>query len=124
MSTDKAAVEHAVQTYFDGLYEADADKLGSVFHPTSELTFVQEGKIVVWSRDQWLDNVRKRESAKSKGSARDDAILDFDQSGPDTAYVKVKCQLPPAYFTDYLVFAKADGTWKVAQKIFATVVKK
>ena len=30
----------------------------------------------------------------------------------------------PAYFTDYLVFAKADGTWKVAQKIFATVVKR
>ena len=77
MSSDKAAIEAAVQTYFDGLYEADADKLGLVFHPTSELTFVQEGKIVVWSRDQWLDNVRKRESAKSKGSPRDDAILDF-----------------------------------------------
>ncbi len=124
MSTDKAAIEAAVQTYFDGLYESDADKLGSVFHPTSELTFEKDGKIVVWTRDQWLDNVRKRESAKSKGSARDDAILIFDQSGPTTAFVKVKCQLPPAYFTDYLVFIKADGAWKVAQKLFATVVKK
>ena len=27
MSTDKTAIEAAVQTYFDGLYEADADKL-------------------------------------------------------------------------------------------------
>lgn len=59
----------------------DADKLASVFHPTSELTFVNDGKVVVWSRDQWLDNVRKREARKSKGSARDDAILSFDQSG-------------------------------------------
>jgi len=124
MSTDRTAVEQAVQTYFDGLYEGDADKLASVFHPTSELTFVQEGKLVVWTRDQWLDNVRKRESAKSKGSARDDGILIFDQSGPDTAFVKVKCQLPPLYFTDYLVFVKSDGAWKVAQKIFATVVRK
>ena len=124
MSTDKAAIEQAVQTYFDGLYEGDADRLASIFHPTSELTFAQEGKLVVWTRDQWLDNVRKRESAKSKGSPRDDGILIFDQSGPDTAFVKVKCQLPPLYFTDYLVFMKADGTWKVAQKIFATVVKK
>lgn len=124
MSSDKAAIEAAVQTYFDGLYESDADKLGSVFHPTSELTFEKDGKIVVWTRDQWLDNVRKRESAKSKGSPRDDAILVFDQSGPTTAFVKVKCQLPPAYFTDYLVFIKADGAWKVAQKLFATVVKK
>ena len=124
MSSDKAAIEAAVQTYFDGLYESDADKLGSVFHPTSELTFEKDGKIVVWTRDQWLDNVRKRESAKSKGSARDDAILVFDQSGPTTAFVKMKCQLPPTYFTDYLVFIKADGAWKVAQKLFATVVKK
>jgi hypothetical protein len=124
MSSDKAAIEAAVQTYFDGLYESDADKLRSVFHPTSELTFEKDGKIVVWTRDQWLDNVRKRESAKSKGSPRDDAILVFDQSGPTTAFVKVKCQLPPAYFTDYLVFIKADGAWKVAQKLFATVVKK
>ena len=124
MSTDKAAIEQAVQTYFDGLYEGDADRLASIFHPTSELTFAQEGKLVVWTRDQWLDNVRKRESAKSKGSPRDDGILIFDQSGPDTAFVKVKCQLPPLYFTDYLVFVRADGTWKVAQKIFATVVKK
>jgi hypothetical protein len=124
MSSDKAAIEAAVQTYFDGLYESDADKLGSVFHPTSELTFEKDGKLVVWTRDQWLDNVRKRESAKSKGLPREDAILIFDQSGPATAFVKVKCQLPPAYFTDYLVFAKADGGWKVAQKIFATEVKK
>ncbi|MDE2364363.1 MAG: nuclear transport factor 2 family protein [Hyphomicrobiales bacterium] len=124
MSTDRAAVEKAVQTYFDGLYEGDADKLASVFHPTSELTFEQDGKLVVWTRDQWLDNVRKRESAKSKGSPRDDAILLFDQSGPNTAFVKVKCQLPPLYFTDYLALIKADGQWKVAQKLFATVVKK
>ncbi len=124
MSTEKAAIEKAVQTYFDGLYEGDADKLAGVFHPTSELTFEQDGKLVVWTRDQWLDAVRKRPSAKSKGSPREDAILIFDQSGPATAFVKVKCQLPPAYFTDYLVFAKADGEWKVAQKIFATVVKK
>ncbi|HMN70702.1 MAG TPA: nuclear transport factor 2 family protein [Rhodoblastus sp.] len=124
MSTDKAAIEKAVQTYFDGLYEGDADKLASIFHPSSELTFAQEGKLVVWTRDQWLDNVRKRGSAKSKGSARDDAILHFDQSGPDTAFVKVKCQLPPLYFTDYLSFVKSDGAWKVAQKVFATVVRK
>jgi hypothetical protein len=124
MPSDKAAIEQAIQTYFDGLYEGDADKLASVFHPTSELTFEQEGKLVVWTRDQWLENVRKRPSAKSKNSPREDAILIFDQSGPSTALVKVKCQLPPAYFTDYLIFAKADGAWKVAQKVFATVVKK
>ena len=27
---DRAAIEQAIQTYFDGLYEGDADKLASV----------------------------------------------------------------------------------------------
>ncbi len=32
MSTDRSAIEQTIQTYFDGLYEGDADKLGSIFH--------------------------------------------------------------------------------------------
>ena len=124
MPSDKAAIEKAVQTYFDGLYEGDADKLASVFHPTSELTFEQDGKLVVLTRDQWLDGVRTRPSSKTKGLAREDAILILDRSGPTTAFVKVKCQIPPRYFTDYLSFVKIDGAWKVAQKVFATETRK
>ena len=121
---DKIAIEQATQTYFDGLYEGDADKLASVFHPTSALTFEKNGKLVVTTRDEWLAIIRARPSAKSRGLTRDDAILSIDQSGPATAFVKVKCQIPPAFFTDYLSFVKADGQWKVAQKIYATEVRK
>lgn len=124
MSNDRAAIEQATQTYFDGLYEGDAEKLASVFHPTSILTFEQDGKLVELPRDKWLEGVRSRPSSKAKGLARDDAILHLDQSGPTTAFVKVKCQIPPRYFTDYLSFVKIDGVWKVAQKVFATEVKK
>lgn len=123
MSTDRAAIERATQTYFDGLFEGDADKLASVFHPNSLLTFEQDGKLIELARDKWLDGVRSRPSSKAKGLARDDAILHFDQSGPTTAFVKVKCQIPPRYFTDYLSFVKIGGEWKVAQKVFATVTK-
>ena len=124
MSSDRAAIERATQTYFDGLYEGDADKLASVFHPTSVLTFEQDGKLVELSCEKWLEGVRARPSAKAKGLPRDDTILHFDQSGPTTAFVKVKCQIPPRYFTDYLSFLKIDGEWKVAQKVFATEVRK
>jgi len=120
---DRAAIERTVQTYLDGLYEGDADKLASVFAATSALTYEQDGKLVVWPRDQWLQAVRERGSPKSKGLARDDAILLVDQSGPHTALVKVKCQIPPRYFTDYLSLLKIDGRWVVAQKVFATVTR-
>ncbi|MFZ2650136.1 MAG: nuclear transport factor 2 family protein [Burkholderiaceae bacterium] len=124
MSKDeRSAIEQAAQTYLDGLYEGDADKLASVFHETSALTFEQDGKISVLPLAQWLELVRGRPAPKAKGLPRDDAILLVDQAGPTTAFVKLKCQIPPRYFTDYLSLLKLDGRWVVAQKVFATVVK-
>ena len=120
-SDERKAIEQTVQTYLDGLYEGDADKLASVFHETSALTYEQGGKLTVLPRDQWLKWVRERGSPQSKGLARDDAILQVDQAGPTTALVKVKCQIPPRYFTDYLSLLKIDGRWVVAQKVFAAI---
>lgn len=124
MSTDdRSAIEQAIQTYFDGLYEGNADKLARVFHETSALTWEQDGKVAIWTLAQWLQAVRERPSPQSKGLARDDAILLLDQSGPTTAFVKVRCQIPPRHFTDYLSLLKLEGRWVIVQKVFATVVK-
>ncbi|MCX7272408.1 MAG: nuclear transport factor 2 family protein [Burkholderiales bacterium] len=117
-TTERSAIEASIQTYFDGLYEGDADKLASVFHETSALTWEQDGKVTVLARDAWLDAVRTRPSAKSRNLVRDDAILMLDQSGPATAFVKVKCQIPPRYFHDYLNLLKIDGKWIIVQKIY------
>ncbi len=119
-SEDRQAIGQTIQTYFDGLYEGDADKLASIFHDTSALTFEQDGQLSVLTLSQWLTAVRERPAPKAKGLARDDAILLIDQSGPTTALVKVHCQIPPRYFTDYLNLLKVGGQWKVAQKVFAT----
>jgi len=120
---ERQAIEQVVQTYFDGLYEGDADKLASVFHDTSALSWEQDGQLAVWTLADWLKAVRERPSPKAKGLARDDAILWLDQSGPNTAFVKVRCQIPPRYFTDYLSLLKVGGRWAVAQKVFCTVVR-
>lgn len=123
MSNDRSAIEQTIQTYFDGLYEGNADKLASVFHETSALTWEQDGKTMVITRDAWLKAVRERASAQSQNLARDDAILILDQSGPTTAFVKVKCQIPPRYFNDYLNLLKVDGRWQIVQKIYAVTVR-
>ncbi len=121
VKADIEAIRAATQTYLDGLYEGDAGKLESVFHPTSALTSVGEkDDIKILPRDTWLDWVRSRPSPKASGLARGDDILSIDLIGPETAIVKVKCQIPPRYFTDLLNFLKIDGRWQVAQKVFTT----
>jgi hypothetical protein len=120
---DRPAIEQAVQTYFDGLYEGSTEKLASVFHATSALTWEQDGQVAIWTLAQWLKAVSERPSPQARGLARDDAILQLDQSGPTTAFVKVRCQMPPRYFTDYLSLLKVDGRWMVVQKVFSTVTR-
>ena len=57
-SQERQAIEKAVQTYLDGLYEGDTEKLARVFHPTSALTGDLGGKLTIVPRDQWLEAVR------------------------------------------------------------------
>lgn len=120
MSDDLVAIEAAVKTYLDGLYEGDADKLAAVFHPTSILTYEEAGALKPLPRDEWLNAVRNRPSAMARGLPRSDHVLQIDQSSATTAFVKLKCAIPPRFFTDYLCFLKVEGKWQVAQKVFAT----
>ena len=120
MPDDRAAIEAAVHTYLDGLYEGDADKIAAVFHPTSTLTYEEDGKLTPLPRDQWLAGVRSRPSPRSRGLERHDQVLQIDQASPTMAFVKLKCAIPPRFFTDYLCFLKVEDRWQVAQKVFAT----
>ena len=106
MSHDRSTVEAVVKHYFDGLYEGDADKLGAIFHPTADLRWLEKGELQVLTVPDWLDRVRKRPSAKAEGKPREDFIVTIDRSDDHTAFIKVRCQLPPRYFTDYLVAMK------------------
>ena len=122
-ASDTKAITETVQLYLDGLYEGDADKISKAFHPTSSLASEDKGVLTQVPREQWLERVRSRPSAKSQGHPRHDEILQIDQSGPTTAFVKLKCALPPRFFTDYLLLLKVDGRWQVAQKTFTTEVR-
>jgi len=120
MNSDIKAIEAATWTYLDGLYEGNVDKLTSVFHPTSALTQSLDGELKILPAEQWFEAVRNRKSPKENGLERGDHVLAIDLVGPSMALVKVKCQVPPRYFTDLLSFLKIDGKWVVAQKVFMT----
>ena len=99
MSEDRTAIEAVVQTYLDGLYEGNVEKLAAAFHPTSSLTYEENGELTPLPRDQWLEAVRNRPSPRSRGLSRHDRILQIDQSSTTTAFVKLECAIPTRFFT-------------------------
>jgi Putative lumazine-binding len=115
---DRSTVEKVVNLYFDGLYEGDADKLGAAFHPTADLRWQEKGDLKILTVPDWLAWVRKRPSGKAEGKKREDFIVTIDKSDDNTAFIKVRCQLPPRYFTDYLVAFKLGGDWTIVSKSY------
>jgi hypothetical protein len=120
---DVAAIEAVIRTYFDGLYEGNVEKLGAAFHPVSHLYSERDGEVVDLPRERWFEMVRNRPSPAASGLARDDRILMLDISGPETAFVKVACQIPPRYFTDYLVLNRTAAGWKIVSKVFRADIR-
>jgi hypothetical protein len=118
LSHDRSTVEAVIQHYFDGLYEGDAGKLGAIFHASADLRWQENGQLQVLTVPDWLDRVRKRPSAKAEGKERDDFIVTIDRSDETTAFIKVRCQLPPRYFTDYLVAMKLSDGWQIVSKAY------
>jgi len=121
---DVKNIEGVIQSYLDGLHEGDAGKIASAFHPTSALTSVgADGELVITPRDVWLNNVKNRQSPKQRGLPRHDQVLSIDLIGPTMAYVRLKCAIPPSFFTDQLSLLKIEGRWQIAQKVFMTELR-
>ncbi len=111
-------ISSALSIYFDGLYEGDTEKLGSVFHPVCHLFSNSGGEFLDWTRDKWFDVVNGRPSPKSQGLSRHDRIISIDMSDEMTAIAKLNCAVPPRYFTDYLTLLKLGGRWQIVSKSF------
>ena len=120
MSSDLTEIEQVLQTYFDGLYTGDTAKLELAFHEVAHLFSVDDGKLEDLPRAQWFEFVRGRQSAQSRDLPRRDWVVQIDRSGPNTAFAKVQCQIPPRHFTDYLTLVKLACGWKIVSKTFHT----
>ena len=120
LGNDLDQIKALVGIYLDGLHAGDADKLAAAFHPVSHLYSVVDGVVQDVPRDAWLERVRTRQSPEALGLPRHDAILSIDISGPETAFAKVACAIPPRFFTDYLSCLRTASGWRIVSKTFRT----
>ena len=117
-ASDLMSIASLLKTYFDGLYEGDTKKLGAVFHECSYLRSLDDkGNVTNLARDDWFKAVEGRDAPSKTGLERADKILSVTQIGPDCAIAKVKCQIVPRYFTDFLTMIKDGAGWRIVSKV-------
>lgn len=112
------AVKTVLQTYFDGLYECDAEKLAGVFHPRALYATADETPPLFRSMEEYLPLVAARVSPASRGEARRDAIDAIEFAGANAAQARVRCSIGERDFVDLLTLLRVDGAWRIVSKVF------
>ena len=116
--SDFAAVTGVLETYFDGLYHADTDRLAVVFHPTAIYATAHEVPLLYRTMDEYFPVVEKRESPASRAEPRRDVIDAIEFAGESTAFARVRCSIGTRDFTDFLTLVRTEGAWRIMAKVF------
>jgi hypothetical protein len=70
MNHDHQDIEAVLQTYFDGVYEDDPKKIAAVARECFHMFSVTDGKLNDVSRDEWIERMGPRPSAKARNLPR------------------------------------------------------
>lgn len=113
-----AAVTDVLETYFDGLYHADTDRLAIAFHPKAIYATADETPLLYRKMDEYFPVVAKRVSPASRDEPRRDVIDSIEFAGENTAFARVRCSIGNKDFVDFLTLVRTDGAWRIMAKIF------
>ena len=113
---DYDAIIELLNDYFDGLYEADINKLRRIFHDDAWLKANGYWK----TRDEWLEAVANRPVPSVEGMQYEFNIQSLEIVG-DQAMAKVDVPLLAAHFIDFLGLLKEGGRWKIVNKMFTII---
>lgn len=112
------AVTGVLETYFDGLYHADIERLGIAFHPKAIYATADETPLLYRTMDEYFPVVAKRVSPASRDESRRDVIESIEFAGKNTAFARVRCSIGTKDFIDFLTLVQTDGAWRIMAKIF------
>jgi len=112
------AVTGVLETYFDGLYHADIERLRIAFHPKAIYATADETPLLYRTMEEYFPVVAKRASPASRDEPRRDVIDAIEFAGENTAFARVRCSIGTKDFVDFLTLARTDGTWRIMAKVF------
>ena len=116
--TDHKQIEATIQTYFEGMFEASAEKTHAAFHPSAKITGFTPDGLVELSVEQFANMVSQPStSPKEAGADAYLEILSLDIAG-ETAVARVRDDYLTARYLDTLSFLKSNDEWRIYNKLF------
>ena len=116
--SDTAEIRQTIQTYFDCMYESSAEKTHAAFHPNARITGYLEDGLHEMTVGEFASFVAGQQpSAREKGEPARLDVLSLELAG-DTAVARVRDDYLGLTFLDTLSFLKADGRWRIYNKLF------
>ena len=115
---DDQQIRATIQTYFDCMFEASAEKARAAFHPQARVVGYLQGKLQDMSVDQFADFVASQQpSPKDKGEQARLDVVSLAIAG-QTAIATVRDDYLGMTFFDTLSFLQVDEEWRIQNKLF------
>jgi hypothetical protein len=108
----------ALERYLELMYDCDVSRFDDVFAPTVQLHGFRDGAMQCWPAAVYRNILTKRQSPKSLGAPREDALLLLDFASSTQALTKVRIRMATMLFIDYLTWHRVEGRWLITSKGF------
>ena len=111
-------IRAVIQTYFDCMYEASAEKTHAAFHPAARITGYMRGQFSEMTVSEFAATVAGVEpSPKDRGEPARLDVVSLDIAG-ETAVARVRDDYMGLTFLDTLSFVHVDDRWQIYNKLY------
>ncbi|ABB13103.1 nuclear transport factor 2 family protein [Burkholderia lata] len=119
--TQTQAVTALIDDYFNLAYEPKSRDFDTIFHPSCLIQWVDEGQLRTLSSQEYAALINGRQSPRSTGAPRDEAILSMAHVSDGLSTATVRVRIGNKLFNDHFVMHKIEGSWLIATKASAVV---
>lgn len=112
-------VVEVIETYFDGLHQADSAILATIFHEEARYVNATPGDYMNYDMPTYFDIVDRRTSPTDRGEERDGRTLSISFGEDRMAFVVAHLTMLERDYLDYLTLIPVDGKWKIIAKVFS-----
>lgn len=118
---DHAEVAGLMETYFEGLYQADSTMLRRVFHPNLAYACATEGDALYLDLETYMTRIDGRQPPAERGDPRDEALFEIAFGSPRIARVTARMSMMGRNYLDFLTLIRHDDEWRIVTKVFTWI---